>query len=322
MSRIYEGCGTRNWCLHAAEGWFFIKEYPGQINVDEERQALDLARYARDCGIPTPRVIATRSEDLICRNDDATFVLFEWADGCTAKRSLSLEQMAQAGRVLGDMHRHFSTLDSRLPSDTSRWLRFDAADKLSEIDHYIHHPTKTRAGQLRQRDTSLADRTQTARSGSSQDASPPHPHNSGDTQRLWPPERDVQRHRVSAVVDFQPPRPFLIAYEVGRIAFGPENFTSSGWMEKASVLIRAYCRAHRVAIHDICFAPHIWLVQLIRSMYGVKQHYTRPVELQDALDRFWFQRAHAAQTLFAKLGTAQAILRSVWETSAGDGRPR
>jgi Ser/Thr protein kinase RdoA (MazF antagonist) len=242
MSRIYEGCGTRNWCLHAAEGWFFIKEYPGQINVDEERQALDLAMYARDCGIPTPRVIATRSEDLICTSGDTTFVLFEWADGCTAKRSLSLEQMAQAGRVLGDMH--------RLPNVMFR------------------------------------------------------------------------DDRVSAVVDFQPPRPFLIAYEVGRIAFGPENFTSSGWMEKASVLIRAYCRAHRVAVHDICFAPHIWLLQLIRSMYGVKQHYTRPVELQDALDRFWFQRAHAAHTLFANLGTAQEILRSVWETSAGDGRTR
>ena len=142
MSRIYEGCGTRNWCLHAAEGRFFVKEYPGQINVDEERQALDLARYARDCGIPTPRVIATRSENLICTSGDTTFVLFEWADGCTAKPSLALE------------------------------------------------------------------------------------------------------------------------------------------------------------------------------------HYTRPVELQEALDRFWFQRAHAAQTLFANLGTAQAILRSVWETSAGDGRTR
>ena len=137
MSRIYEGCGTRNWSLHAVEGRFFVKEYPGQTNVDEERQALDLARYARDCGIPTSRVIATRSENLICTSGDTTFVLFEWADGCTAKPSLALEQMAQAGRVLGDMHRHFSTIESRLPSDTSRWLRFDAADKLSEVDHYI-----------------------------------------------------------------------------------------------------------------------------------------------------------------------------------------
>ena len=324
MSRIYEGCGTRNWSLHAVEGRFFVKEYPGQTNVDEERQALDLAMYARDCGIPTPRVIATRSEDLICRSGDTTFVLFEWADGCTAKRSLSLEQMAQAGRVLGDLHRHFSTLESRLPSDTSRWLRFDAADKLSEIDHYIQIIRRKSEPDSFDRETLplLIARKQLVREAPKILQALPTLTTQVIHNDYGLPNVMFKDDRLSAVVDFQPPRPFLIAYEVGRIAFGPENFTSSGWIEKASVLIRAYCRAHRVAIHDICFAPHIWLVQLIRSMYGVKQHYTRPVELQEALDRFWFQRAHAAQTLFASLDPAQEILRSAWKTSAGDGRPR
>lgn len=86
--------------------------------------------------------------------------------------------------------------------------------------------------------------------------------------------------------------------------------------------VKEYCRAHRVSVHDIGFAPHVWLVQLIRSMYGVKQHYTRPVELQESLDRFWVQRAHAARTLFANLATVQETLKSVWETSSSDGRTR
>jgi len=137
MTRIYAGCGTRNWSLRTAEGRFFVKEYPAQTRVAEERQALELSIYARDCGIPTPMVIATRSDDLICASGDALFALFEWADGCTAKGSLSLEQMAHAGRVLGDVHRHFSMVESRLPSETSRWLDFDAADKLSEVERYV-----------------------------------------------------------------------------------------------------------------------------------------------------------------------------------------
>ena len=166
MSRIYEGCGTRNWCLHAAEGWFFIKEYPGQINVDEERHALDLAMYARDCGIPTPRVIATRSEDLICRNDDATFVLFEWAgwmhreavpvtgtDGTSRSSPWGFASSLQHARFKAPLgHVALAQIRRGRQAERSRSLHTD-------------HPTKARAGRLRQKDASLADRTQTARSG-------------------------------------------------------------------------------------------------------------------------------------------------------------
>ena len=324
MTRVYEGCGTRNWSLRAAEGRLFVKEYPGQTNVNEERQALELFIYARNRGIPTPRVIATLSDDLICASGDAMFALFEWTKGCTAKRSLSPEQMAQAGQVLGEMHRHFSTLESRLPSETSRWLEFDAADKLSEVERYVEIIRRKPERDDFDRKTLplLIERKRLVREVPKILQALPNLTTQVIHNDYGLPNLMFRDGRVSAVVDFQPPRPFLIAYEVGRIAFGPENFTSSGWMEKASVLIREYCKAHRVAVHDIGFAPHVWLVQLIRSTYGVKQHYTRPIELQDALDRFWFQRAHAARTLFANLATVQETLKSVWETSAGDDRTR
>ena len=275
MSRIYEGCGTRNWSLHAVEGRFFVKEYPGQTNVDEERQALGLAMYARDCGIPTPRVIATRSENLICTSGNTTFVLFEWADGCTAKPSLALEQMAQAGRVLGDMHRHFSTIESRLPSDTSRWLRFDAADKLSEIDHYIQIIRRKSEPDSFDRETLplLIERKQLVREVPKILQALPTLTTQVIHNDYGLPNVMFRDNRVSAVVDFQPPRPFLIAYEVGRIAFGPENFTSSGWIEKASVLIRAYCRAHRVAIHR----------HLLRSSHLACAAHSKHVRRQTAL---------------------------------------
>lgn len=324
MTRIYEGCGTRNWSLRTAEGRFFVKEYPAQTRVAEERQALELSIYARDCAIPTPMVIATRSDDLICASGDAMFALFEWADGCTAKRSLSPEQMAQAGQVLGDVHRHYSTIESRLPPETSRWLEFDAADKLSEVERYaeIIRGKPGRDDFDRKTLPLLIERKRLVREVPRILQALPNLTTQVIHNDYGLPNVMFKDGRVSAVVDFQPPRPFLIAYEVGRIAFGPENFTSSDWMEKASALIREYCGTHRVAVHDICFAPHVWLVQLIRSMYGVKQHYTRPVELQDALDRFWFQRAHAARTLFANLATVQETLKSVWETSSRDGRTR
>ncbi len=188
MSRIYEGCGTRNWSLHAVEGRFFVKEYPGQTNVDEERQALDLAMYARDCGIPTPRVIATCSEDLICRSGDTMHreaVPVTGTDGTSRSSPWGSASSLQHARVKAPLgHVALAQIRRGRQAERNRSLHTD-------------HPTKARAGRLRQKDASLADRTQTARSGSSQDpASPPYSHNSGDTQRLWPSERDVQGRQV------------------------------------------------------------------------------------------------------------------------------
>ena len=235
MTRIHEGCGTRNWSLRTAEGRFFVKEYPAQARVAEERQALELSIYARDCGIPTPRVIATRSDDLVCVSGDAMFVLFEWADGCTAKRSLSPEQMAQAGRVLGEMHRHFRTVESRLPSETSRWLEFDAADKLSEVERYVEiiRGKPERDDFDRRTLPLLIERKRLVRKVPKILLSLPNLTTQVIHNDYGLPNVMFKDGRVSAVVDFQPPRPFLIAYEIGRIAFGPENFTSSGWIRES-----------------------------------------------------------------------------------------
>jgi hypothetical protein len=42
-------------------------------------------------------------------------------------------------------------------------------------------------------------------------------------------------------------------------------------------------------------------VQLLRSTYGLKQHYGTQVERQVELDRFWLERARGAEILFDNL---------------------
>jgi hypothetical protein len=47
--------------------------------------------------------------------------------------------------------------------------------------------------------------------------------------------------RLSAVLDFRPPEPFLVAYELGRIAFNPDSIaTDRGWLGGARAVLRGY----------------------------------------------------------------------------------
>lgn len=86
------------------------------------------------------------------------------------------------------------------------------------------------------------------------------------------------------------------------------------WRDNALAFVEAYCRANPdVSRADIEFAPQVWAVQLIRSEYGVRQHYCGPVERQTDLDRFWFQRCAAAETILDDLDQLSASFVSLWE---------
>jgi homoserine kinase type II len=117
---------------------------------------------------------------------------------------------------------------------------------------------------------------------------------------------------LAAVIDFNPPTPFLISYEIGRVALPPENLCLSDWREKAVVLIKEYCGANKVNLKDISLAPHMWFVQLIRSTYGVKQHYIDPLELQSELDNFWFRRAYAAEQILKDIKSLEKSFEDAW----------
>jgi hypothetical protein len=103
------------------------------------------------------------------------------------------------------------------------------------------------------------------------------------------------------VVDFGPPAPFLLAYEIGRIAFPPDHLVCDGWLERGLALLAAYKTENPRNASELRLAPIAWLAHLIRSVYGMKQHYDAPVEFQAKLDRYWLKRARGAEILFDHL---------------------
>jgi homoserine kinase type II len=114
--------------------------------------------------------------------------------------------------------------------------------------------------------------------------------------------------RLSAVLDFRPPDPFLVAYDLGRMAFYPSIVVSDPqWMNAARTLITAYQDARRVAAADIRACARVALLQLLGSLYGVRQHYLKPGLFQDDLDEFWLLRHRAAGILLRHLADTDAL---------------
>ena len=116
--------------------------------------------------------------------------------------------------------------------------------------------------------------------------------------------------RLTAVLDFRPPDPFFIAYELGRIAFQPNTVVNNpDWVEAARVLVRAYIDQNPdVAATDVRACGRVALLQLLRSLYGIKQHYMGSGLLQDDLDAFWLLRHETVSRLLANLRLIDEML--------------
>ena len=292
LTRIYKRVWGQEtgYCVRQTVA-FSLRSITGLQIFKEKGEALELSEYAYQCGIPTPKIIRTQSGNLMCVDGDLAFTLFEYVSGTTSHEMLSIDQMAEAGRVLGEIHRHFNRVKTERTPTTAKWLNFNEGEKTQEVDRYlktIEHKEKRdnfderTYGLLLKRKELLKEVPKILNRISNLTTQVIHNDYGG-------PNLLFKGAKLAAVIDFNPPTPFLISYEIGRVALPPENLTLSDWREKTVVLVEEYCKANEVDLKDIFFAPHMWLVQLIGSTYGVKQHYINPLELQSELDNFWFR---------------------------------
>lgn len=237
LKRVLKGFGTRNWLLRTQEGQFFVKEYNRNLDLEGERDALRLSEYAYECGIPTPRIIRTVSQELMCVNGGLAFTLFEHISGSTF-HILSINQMAEAGRVLGDIHRYFKHVKTERPPTTPIWMKFDERKKAKEISGYL----KMIKHKKRQDDFDKATCELLLRRKKELKEVPKILNKIPDltTQVIHDdysvPNLLFKGSRLKAVVDFRPPNSFLISYEIGRIALNPGNLGILNWTTKGCSL--------------------------------------------------------------------------------------
>lgn len=279
MARIARGMGATNWLVRTAATDYFLKQYPPDADVAGEAAALKLSREARAAGVPAPMVILSAAGELLWTNGDLALALFEYFPDTTSGVALSRPEMAQAGHTLGRLH---ACLRGRpgLGDTAAAWLALDARRKQAAFERYFPAiGQREEQDEFDRRTAPLLHRRLELlpRSASLLGSLPPLARQvvHGDYS-LW--NVLFRKGELIAVVDFRPPELFLPAFEIGRAALAPEMVTAGPeWLDEALAFVAACCRANPdIGRSDVRFAPHVWAIQLVRSEYGVRQHYFGP----------------------------------------------
>ena len=318
MERIARGHGGHNYRVQTNGGTFFIKLYLPGADLDAEHDAIALSERARSAGLPT--AVPHRFSDGRYLVPVAGTAMAVWScvAGETRVRNLSDDALFAIGYTLARVHVAFvdHPLNTATPVKTKTFLNLRAETVRGQIDQI----EQARTAKPHQTEFDIVSaEALTERRGQLDQLAP--------LLSELPPLRSQVIHgdytmlnllmigdEVNAVLDFRPPDPFLISWELGRVAFSPDVIAAGGdWMHAARQVIAGYVAAAPPGLPtaDIRAAGRVATIQLLKSVYGVKQHYLAPALRQDDLDRFWLKRHASVTTLLHALPQIDAMLVDV-----------
>lgn len=314
VDRVPAGQATINYRAEAQGRALFVKRYAANADLAAEAEAIGQTRLAGHHGVPVAEVVLSGEGEAISRHGHMALSVWEWAPGRMVEAGLSLRQQAAAGQALGRTHRAFARhpASGSPPPKLTRWLNPDLAKLEATIDRLqriirertaLDHFDEDAAATLTER------RTMLHRVPALLDGLPPLTcqvlHGDYSAVNLLFDGDDL-----TAVLDFAPPKSFLVGYELGRIAFDPRSVSlTDDWIVSGTTLATAYLEENpHLAAADVTSCARVALIQLAVSLYGVKQHYLEPGLLQDDLDAFWLLRHRAAQRLLHHLDETEAAL--------------
>ena len=317
LSPVRGGQSTINLSATTPDGHrVFVKTYPAGSDLGSERGAIALAERAGDHGVPVASLIRDRHGHTVHTGAPSAFSVWQWVDGHVVTHPHH-HHCDQAGQVLGRIHSAFADLPvSAADRDASLagWRTADVPALTTTIDLLLdsikaHTEPDTfdtiAAATLAERRTMLTHLpTLTAQVDEQLTVQVSH----GDyspVNLLHTPAGEL-----AAVLDFGPPRPDLLAYDLGRMAFYPHTVTGrEEWMALAATFITAYLDVRpRTRAVDVRSCGLIALLQLVRSLYGVQQHYLAPGLDQASLDDFWVLRHRTARILWERLPEIEHML--------------
>ncbi len=317
LAQLPIGQGTVNYRATCTDGDVFVKNYQAGTDLAGEEGAIELSELAHRHGIPGATVLRNRDGRTIDATTALAVSVWEWMPGRVVTE-LNTLQCEQAGQALGRIHALFASLPaSSAPApEVDQWRHVDIGDLTSTIDRLLEIIDSKTADGIPDAFDAEARRTLTER----HEMVPRIPGLLADLPKdlavqvvhgdYSPVNLLFVCDELSAVLDFRPPNPFLVAYDLGRMAFYPNTVTGDPhWLEAARTLIAGYLTANpAVADIDIRACGRVALLQLLRSLYGVKQHYLKPGLFQDDLDEFWLLRHNAVDVMLRHLPQMDALL--------------
>lgn len=306
-TRVPAGEQSIAFALDGGTTRYFVK-IEDQTSAERVDAAAALTDVAARNGVPVPRPRTARHGGCAIPVDGLVLSVSEWLPGRTLTAPVSPGQAAQIGTALGRLHQGFARLAPPPVAVTAveeDWLRWDeeaVVTRWEQAEALVRDRGDDPDGFDRVALAALTERRSWLTAlGRVLTAAPP-------LTRQWvhgdfaAPNLLFDGDRLVAVVDFANAGPHLIAYELGRIAFGPEIALSPNGEALSAAVLDAYVTANPAATEaDVAWAKACAFVQLARSTYPVSTRYAGTGRFRADLDDFWIRRQHTARLLHAHL---------------------
>lgn len=315
IERLAMGQVTANYRATCPHGDHFVKVYPTGADLAAETAAVALSETAGRVGVPVAAPLRTRAGAHIATEQNLAASVWTWMPGTVDRRGYSRAQQHTVGRVLGLLHATFAELNPQPALRPALRGRRRPAEVRADTDTLlalIRRRRRTDAFDAEAERTLAERRVLLDRVPDLAAALPPltaqvtH----GD---FSPMNLLFTGTKLTAVLDFSPPRPALVAYELGRIAFDPRVVTLvDDWPTRSLDLVEAYLTAHPTAAPvDIIACARITVLWLLLSLHGVYEHYHATARHQEDLDAFWLLRHRCAARVLQRLDDIEAALAAL-----------
>ncbi|WP_394426494.1 phosphotransferase enzyme family protein [Streptomyces sp. SGAir0957] len=315
VAQIPVGTATWNYKVTTRSGrQYFAKVYLDRASMSREREAVELAAFARGGGVPVPAVHPTREGALV--EDVGRLPMSLWdfvADTETAERGLVGARWPAVGTVLGRLHRHLADHPAAAPRPRAgaevcdlkraraRYERllseYGRRGELSSFEEWAKDAARQRLALLDRVAVILNELPALMEQVVH-----------GDLSAL---NLLLREDKVAAVVDFQPPRPRYLAWEVARIGCDPRTvLLGDEWLTGLPVLLDAYRAEHpQVPVDDLLSCVAVGCAYTLASTYPLAEPLDAPATVDASLEAYARARHQSALMLLDRLDEVKEVLR-------------
>jgi len=315
ITRIPEGTATDNYAIVDQTGRQHFGKVYRTDNLDLELASVELSEYAADGGVPTARATRTREHELIATHGRLPMSLWSYVPHTeTAEGTLTGARWPAVGAAMGRLHSRLATHPAAAPAlepgaaicdiatARDRFARlifaYQRRPSLREFEAWALQAARERHAVLGDVESILA-------------TLPPltvqvmH----GD---LAGPNVLLRNDDVAALVDFGPPTPGYLAWELMRLGCDPKSFQSHGvekWLTGYTDLALAYRDANPTAPpDDLLSSVRVGCAAMICSAFPLSAPVDRPHLVDAALESYARARHTAALTILEQLPALEEVL--------------
>lgn len=272
-TRVHAGTATDNFLVKDEQGreWF-AKVYREHSTLEQEQAALELALFSRERGLPIPEVHRTSTGAYIGQTAGIALSLWDYVAGAeTAESGLTGQRWVNVGLTLGRLHSQLAHHPAGLPTTQPPTGLYDLQHAQHRYDRLIEAYQRLNfldADQEWALQAALHRRSLLPKAQSILQNLPPltvqilH----GD---LASPNLLMRGDEVAAIIDFQPPLPQYLSWEIARIGCDPHTILlGEEWLSGLSELLGAYQQENpAVPEKDLASIISVGCVYTLASTY-------------------------------------------------------